>query len=214
MVFDSGSSLTYVPSNDYNVLTALIFNSKTNCAWDSSYGSTLCTCSSISDSNFPTLTLILNEYYTFYMNSSTYLMYNTQLSKCVFTFYEDSSGTYDFWLLGDPFLRAYYAIFDMDNLRVGLVGPSINKAPASNSTSVNSNSNSTSNSGSSNSGTTSSSSSSSSNSSSASTTPLKSKYRYYVLAGFILIIILLITCCVCCCYCKKCCCFRQKVTTP
>lgn len=26
------------------------------------------------------------------------------------------------WLLGDPFLRAYYSIYDMDNNRIGLVG--------------------------------------------------------------------------------------------
>jgi hypothetical protein len=26
------------------------------------------------------------------------------------------------WLMGDPFLRAYYSIYDMDNNRVGLVG--------------------------------------------------------------------------------------------
>jgi hypothetical protein len=28
----------------------------------------------------------------------------------------------NFWLMGDPFLRAYYSIYDMDNARIGLVG--------------------------------------------------------------------------------------------
>ena len=26
------------------------------------------------------------------------------------------------WLLGDPFLRAYYSIYDMESKRIGLVG--------------------------------------------------------------------------------------------
>lgn len=30
--------------------------------------------------------------------------------------------TNDFWLLGDPFLRAYYSIYDMELSRIGLVG--------------------------------------------------------------------------------------------
>lgn len=28
----------------------------------------------------------------------------------------------DMWIMGDPFLRAYYSIYDMDSKRVGLVG--------------------------------------------------------------------------------------------
>ena len=27
-----------------------------------------------------------------------------------------------FWLLGDPFLRAYYTVYDLNKLRMGLVG--------------------------------------------------------------------------------------------
>lgn len=40
--------------------------------------------------------------------------------KCLLTLQEE---TYDnTWLMGDPFLRKYYSIYDMDNAKIGLVG--------------------------------------------------------------------------------------------
>ena len=34
---------------------------------------------------------------------------------------EEPNGT-PIWLMGDPFLRKYYSIYDMDEKRVGFVG--------------------------------------------------------------------------------------------
>lgn len=54
--------------------------------------------------------------------------------------FEDTSGI-DFWLAGDPFLRAYLAVFDMDNQKIGLAGKNIDNGyygPNNNSTSDNS----------------------------------------------------------------------------
>jgi hypothetical protein len=35
---------------------------------------------------------------------------------------QELKSTGAMWLLGDPFLRAYYSIYDMDAKRLGLVG--------------------------------------------------------------------------------------------
>jgi hypothetical protein len=32
------------------------------------------------------------------------------------------SATTDIWLMGDPFLRAYYSVYDMENKKIGFVG--------------------------------------------------------------------------------------------
>lgn len=35
---------------------------------------------------------------------------------------KEEAGKRRSWLMGDPFLRAYYSIYDMENNRLGLVG--------------------------------------------------------------------------------------------
>ena len=40
----------------------------------------------------------------------------------MFTIIEDHDPNSNYWLLGDPFLRAFYSIYDMENLKVGLTG--------------------------------------------------------------------------------------------
>ena len=37
-------------------------------------------------------------------------------------FDQELQETSKIWLMGDPFLRAYYSIYDLDKKRIGLVG--------------------------------------------------------------------------------------------
>jgi hypothetical protein len=43
---------------------------------------------------------------------------------CLLTIQEEPNGSSfsDMWLMGDPFLRKYYSIYDMEEKRIGLVG--------------------------------------------------------------------------------------------
>jgi hypothetical protein len=115
LVFDSGASLMYVPTKDYRKLTTAIFASPNtaSCSLDTSSGITFCDCTSIKDSRYPTIELKMGNQYTFYLNGSDYLIYESSRKKCIFGFIEDTSSL-NFWLVGDPIFRAYLIIHDMD----------------------------------------------------------------------------------------------------
>lgn len=49
-------------------------------------------------------------------------MYNRGLRKCALLVKKELSLQQSMWLMGQPFLRAYYSIYDMDAKEIGLVG--------------------------------------------------------------------------------------------
>jgi len=117
-ILDTGTSLIQAPGAELlEVMVAI--SRKGDCY--SSYGFLVCDCGvhyQISD--YPQITLVLDgspftlepqQYFWRYNNFCQLLMV--------------SIGKGNFWLLGDVFLRKYYAIFDMEQKKVGLV-PSIN----------------------------------------------------------------------------------------
>ena len=102
LIFDSGSSMSYIPTKDYTLLyKTLITDQNKSCSQSS--GFVYCTCSSIYDTSFLNISLSLGGRYVFFWNSSFYLSYNAGQAKCQFNFVD--MGTSDYWILGDPFLR-------------------------------------------------------------------------------------------------------------
>jgi hypothetical protein len=76
LIFDSGSSLSYIPSKDYSTLYQTLITDQGKSCSKSSSGLTYCTCSSINDTSFLNISLSLGERYVFFWNSSFYLAYN------------------------------------------------------------------------------------------------------------------------------------------
>ena len=78
-VFDSGASLTYVPSTDYyNLYNQIMsYRSTISCRVNSNSGILYCDCSSASDTRYPKISIKMGGRYTFYMSGSDYLIYDS-----------------------------------------------------------------------------------------------------------------------------------------
>lgn len=84
-----------------------------------------CDCDGEDDEKFPTLAMQVgnnNLKHWFYLKGRDYLYFSVKRQKCSLLIKPELSSTSRMWLMGDPFLRAYYSIYDMDNKRIGMVG--------------------------------------------------------------------------------------------
>ena len=125
VIYDSGSSFNYLIPRDFNVLMNRI-TKQVNCFYVVEPQETyLCECSSVNDPRYPTLKLSIGKTKLFF-EPKDYLLYGQfkPLSDpvCLLTFQKESLPNTDFWIVGDSFLRAFYAIYDAENRRIGLVG--------------------------------------------------------------------------------------------
>lgn len=71
--------------------------------------------------HFPTLGVLVSGEW-FLLSPKDYLFYQPVYGMCAVLIANVGSLSDDMWVMGDPFLRAYYSIYDMENTRIGLVG--------------------------------------------------------------------------------------------
>ncbi|XP_023689411.2 pepsin A-like [Paramormyrops kingsleyae] len=106
-IVDTGTSLIVGPSTDIANINSWVG------ALTDEYGDVTVTCSNIQ--RMPNVTFSLNGY-TFEIPASAYVSQSSSSCSVGFGY----GGTEQLWILGDVFIRQYYAIFDRGNNQVGL----------------------------------------------------------------------------------------------
>jgi cathepsin D len=115
VIYDSGTSLIYMPTQEYNVIRAEIIRNK-KCYKDSS-GDTYCKCKDEHDPGYPTIQIDIGNM-KLTLESKWYLMkftYSGANPDCFVGISADDTLSGNYWLLGDTFLRAYLMFYDKGN---------------------------------------------------------------------------------------------------
>ena len=120
-IIDSGTSYIAMPTSDLLSLVDMLDTVHGfKCAYEDFNKLYACNCPDLTvyKETFPPLKVTLSESNTYEIPYTDYTQRRSNL--CYLTIMP--LGEQDFWILGDSFMRNYYAIFDLDNNRVGLAG--------------------------------------------------------------------------------------------
>lgn len=130
-IVDSGTSLIVGPDDQIsNLVDSIQSTSGVPVYYDSSSDLYAVYCSDVE--SLPTLTFTLmgadKQQYHYTMPGSTYVLASLSNDPrvCALSFQKSggmSDGSVD-WILGDPFLRTFYSVYDYENARVGLAAAS------------------------------------------------------------------------------------------
>jgi hypothetical protein len=118
VIFDSGASVNHLPTRDYNTVMKIITEGHTCTKRADLHNATYCQCDPFDVTTFPDFQITIGDV-ELTMESKYYLVYEEE-NGCMIAFLEETSAYDFFWLLGDPFLRAHYTIYDKMN-RIGFV---------------------------------------------------------------------------------------------
>ena len=126
MIFDTGSSLAFLPTKEYTAFMNEVLTVK-SCYKHTADDMLYCKCKETTDEGWPTLSMHMGSeksQHWFHLRGRDYLMKHRRSGdyKCSVLVREEAGQRRSSWLMGDPFLRAYYSIYDMENNRLGLVG--------------------------------------------------------------------------------------------
>ena len=126
IIFDTGSSLCYLGAQEYNEFAQEV-QKVANCVANKEEGILYCDCdpNGADYDNFPTIGMNVGNstvQHWFYLRGKDYLFYQPRNRSCALLIAAEKTQRSNMWLMGDPFLRAYYSIYDMETNMIGLVG--------------------------------------------------------------------------------------------
>jgi len=128
VILDSGSAMTYIPRQEYKTILTKVKWGK-RCEESLLHANLLiCSCKKDkykTDKSFPDIKIKIGSQWNKHwvtMKPEHYIKWDEEEKSCKLLIAEETDKDSEKWTLGNSFLRNYYTIYDLDNLRIGVVG--------------------------------------------------------------------------------------------